>query len=416
MSASPEDPLLAACPVRTQGTTLHWRLDGEKRTPIVNHRPFGRYHQLSAGSAWVWQLCDGQRSIAAIADHIAARGGPADPARVVYSVRRLAAQRLIEGAGIDTQPGPPTSEAGTKGILAACRRTLTWRATIAPVDPAVTWLYRHAGFLAFTRPLKMVLVALMGAGFLVFAAMSLTAPPSFSALTGRGLWFLPLFFVGATILHETGHAMATKHFGREMIGVGFGWFWVGPFFYVDTSDLWLAGKRERVLVSLAGGISDLVFAGVCSLVALVAPVPVAGVALAMAASFYLIVLCNMSPLLEFDGYYALVDLLGRPNLRRRSLNHVLGAVRQRPVAWRTLWEDRVACAYAAASLANIPILLIVTAWVNHGFFTTLFRHTPGHWPVILTAGGTSVLLMVLLLGLVDDIRRLAPAPPSSIRK
>ena len=48
--------------------------------------------------------------------------------------------------------------------------------------------------------------------------------------------------------------------------MGIGWYWFGPVAYVDTSDMWLAGKWPRVAVSLAGPYSNIVLAGAAALV------------------------------------------------------------------------------------------------------------------------------------------------------
>jgi putative peptide zinc metalloprotease protein len=406
MTAIPDEVLLAASPLRAPGTELHWRHDGSRRSPILKNRRQGRYHRLSSGSAWIWSLCDGRRSVAAIAEHIAARGGPPDTAKIVASVRRLAVDGLVEGVEI----APPPRTMDEPGFAAACRRLLTWRVAFPRADASLAWLYRHAGFIAFTRAVRGLLLALIALGLVAFVAMWQSQPDPFATLSGRWLWFLPVFFYGCTLLHEMGHAMATKHFGREVIGVGFGWFWIGPFFFVDTSDMWLAGRRERILVSLAGAISDLIMAGACMVVALVAAPPVSAMAFAMAAALYLIVLGNMSPLLEYDGYYALADLLDRPNLRRQSLGHLFAILRQRPIPWRDLGRDRVASTYAIGSLIYMAVLLTMNAWFNHAFFSGLFQGTSGWWPGILAWGITLGLLAIFLVGLVGDILRLARPP------
>lgn len=53
------------------------------------------------------------------------------------------------------------------------------------------------------------------------------------------------------VFHEAGHALATRAFGRVVRGAGVGWYVFGPIAFVDTSDMWLAPRWPRVLVSLA---------------------------------------------------------------------------------------------------------------------------------------------------------------------
>jgi putative peptide zinc metalloprotease protein len=84
--------------------------------------------------------------------------------------------------------------------------------------------------------------------------------------------------------------------------------------------MWLAGRRERVVVSLAGPYADLVTGGLAAIVAWLVPNPILSAALwQFALISYIGVLANLNPLMEFDGYYILSDLLDKPNLRPRAL-------------------------------------------------------------------------------------------------
>lgn len=85
--------------------------------------------------------------------------------------------------------------------------------------------------------------------------------------------------------------------------------------------MWLAGRWPRIAVSLVGPYANLVLASIASLVALLAPIPptIVSALSQFALLSYLMVLVNLNPLLEYDGYFVLMDLLERPNLRARSL-------------------------------------------------------------------------------------------------
>jgi putative peptide zinc metalloprotease protein len=73
-------------------------------------------------------------------------------------------------------------------------------------------------------------------------------------------------------------------------------------------------------VSLAGPYANLVLGGLAALVAWFVPSAVLSAALwEFALLSYLAALLNFNPLMEFDGYYVLSDLLERPNLRPRAL-------------------------------------------------------------------------------------------------
>jgi putative peptide zinc metalloprotease protein len=102
--------------------------------------------------------------------------------------------------------------------------------------------------------------------------------------------------------------------------------------WFDTSDMWLENRWPRIAVSLAGPYAELVLGSVAALVAWLAPDPVLSAALwQFALLSYISVLVNFDPLMEFDGYYVLIDLLDKPNLRPRALawlgNDLLPALR-----------------------------------------------------------------------------------------
>ena len=68
---------------------------------------------------------------------------------------------------------------------------------------------------------------------------------------------------------------------------------------------------------------------------------------------YLMVLSNLNPLVEYDGYYILMDLLDRPNLRRdcmRWLSDGLGEALRAP---KELLAHRMELIYGLASLAYV---------------------------------------------------------------
>lgn len=74
-------------------------------------------------------------------------------------------------------------------------------------------------------------------------------------------------------------------------------------------------------MSLAGPYADLVLGGIAALGAFFSPDPILAAFLwLLALASYASVLANFNPLMEFDGYYVLIDLLERPNLRPEALS------------------------------------------------------------------------------------------------
>ena len=70
----------------------------------------------------------------------------------------------------------------------------------------------------------------------------------------------------ALACHELGHALATKHAGRQVPAAGFLVYFGIPSVFVDTTDVWMAGRRARMLTTAAGPAAGLVLAGAAQLV------------------------------------------------------------------------------------------------------------------------------------------------------
>jgi putative peptide zinc metalloprotease protein len=132
------------------------------------------------------------------------------------------------------------------------------------------------------------------------------------------LWLL---FPVIKIFHEFGHAFAVKAFGGEVHDMGIMLLVFTPVPYVDASSSWaFREKWKRSLVGAAGMVTE-VFIAALALYFWVNAEP--GVARTIAYNIVFIasvstIFFNANPLLRFDGYYILADLLEIPNLRARS--------------------------------------------------------------------------------------------------
>ena len=142
------------------------------------------------------------------------------------------------------------------------------------------------------------------------------------------LWFL---FPLIKALHEFGHAFAVKVFGGEVHEMGIMLLVFSPVPYVDASaSSAFPNKWQRVVVGAAGMIVELVIASVAMFV-WVSVEP--GTVRMLAYNTIMIagistVIFNANPLLRFDGYYILADLIEIPNLRQRA-NTYLGYLCER---------------------------------------------------------------------------------------
>jgi putative peptide zinc metalloprotease protein len=186
---------------------------------------------------------------------------------------------------------------------------------------AVDRIYRAGAFACFTAPALALMAGVTAAGFAAFAAVVASGEVRPLHVAGQLSVGAAAFLAGrlaVVTLHELGHALTLASFGRRSRRIGFKLILVFPYGFVDTSEGWFEPRRRRIAVSAAGPITDGFLAGACSLVALAGAGSARSVAFQLALGAYLGMLLNLNPMLERDGYHALVDVLGEPDLRRRA--------------------------------------------------------------------------------------------------
>ena len=127
------------------------------------------------------------------------------------------------------------------------------------------------------------------------------------------------------LLHEFGHSAVVKKYGGEVHTVGVMFMLLAPLPYMDASASWSFRKKwHRVFVGAGGMLFEFFIAAV----ALILWANLGGGILkALAYNVFIIcsvstVLFNINPLMRFDGYYILTDLLDMPNLQQRSVSHL----------------------------------------------------------------------------------------------
>ncbi|MEN9733738.1 MAG: hypothetical protein RLZ45_1733 [Verrucomicrobiota bacterium] len=127
--------------------------------------------------------------------------------------------------------------------------------------------------------------------------------------------------VGLKALHELGHAYCCRRFGGEVHAMGVMLMLFTPMPYVDATAAWGFRERwKRALVGAAGMMVELAVAAVAvGIWSWTGPGAVHAIAynVLLVASVSTLIF-NLNPLLRFDGYYILSDLLGIPNLAARA--------------------------------------------------------------------------------------------------
>lgn len=262
-------------------------------------------------------------------------------------------------------------------------------------DPS--WLLRKCSGLAhfiFSPWLAgFLMVTGLAAAFLV-ANRLLRDPGSlfaFQELSG-GRWLgMLVTYLCVKSLHELGHALACKRWQAECHEIGVLWIAFMPCLYCNTSDSWkLPNRWHRASIAAAGIYVEMFLALIAACLWLLTP-DVSGLHI-IAANVMVVcsistLLVNANPLLKYDGYYALSDIWGVPNLSDQS-REALGAMAGN---WLTGSEDGPR--HWDASPYKLALYALL-AWLYKQF--VLLAIVLAVW-VLLNRIGLPLLAMILIL-------------------
>ena len=171
-------------------------------------------------------------------------------------------------------------------------------------------------------------------GFAIYTGLQNSAEfaePAMNIFSGPNLPLLWITLVGLKVFHEFGHAYACKVFGGRVPEMGIMLIAGAPLAYMDATSSWgFTSKRKRIIVCLGGMYVEVGLAAAALLLWTVTPPGVMRSVLhnvVMLASITT-VLMNINPLMRYDGYYALTDVLELPNMRGRATATSMGVLKR----------------------------------------------------------------------------------------
>jgi hypothetical protein len=282
---------------------------------VLKSKITGEEYNVDFHTVTIWWLLDGEHTVSQIVDETK------DKFETSYEIVREAVSFL----------GDEGLLAGTEPQVAPSRRLRFVSAF--ELDLAITW-GNSQFFLGLRRLVRLFAqgVGLWITLILTVVGAVLLAPDFLSILFNRanfqilgssnvGFFYYYLLLFPILIVHEIAHGATLAYYGGlwdVMPGeVGTGLYYFGPMFYVDTSDTWVLPNKMRIMVSLSGPLSTLLAGSVLVLSNLIWP----SQTLKMMAFFcFYWTLWNFVPLIETDGYYAIMDFADIPNLRKEAFD------------------------------------------------------------------------------------------------
>ena len=285
----------------------------------------GRHHRFNGLAYALIAGCDGRLTIDELwAQRVDAEGDDAPTqAQAIDVFAQAFAANLLGG---DVAP-----DAG--GVMKAQgqRRAQRQRAALNPLafklplwDPD-RFLDAQVHRLAwcFGAAARWIIATVLALGLLLLAANFGELSRAMATQLGHGRMLILLWIAYPLVkaLHELAHAFAVKAFGGEVHEMGVTLLMLTPVPYVDASaSIAFEDKHQRAVVAAAGIVVELLLAtAALALWLLLEPGLLRDAALAVAVIGGLSTLfVNGNPLLRFDGYHVLCDLLELPNLAQRS--------------------------------------------------------------------------------------------------
>ncbi len=263
-------------------------------------------------------------------------------------------------------------------------------------ERVVDVVYRFGGRLAFTRAGGTLLVLLALAGIVVWFQELGAGRHGLATVNGSyvlGILALTVLQVASISVHEAGHALAIRHYGRRVRRLGVMIYYLIPCAYVDATDMAMASRGQRIVVALAGPIGGATVGAICAFIAALDGGIVGAVAFQGASLFTFQLVLNLLPILEFDGYHVLVDLLDAPFLRQRSMAFARTAM-IRKLRRRERWSPN------EIGLGLFGAIAIVTSLLVLVFSLTLWQSRVAIAAKELFANGPAGVLGLALLVLV----------------
>lgn len=190
-------------------------------------------------------------------------------------------------------------------------RILNW------MYPKVRWFFSPVTF-ACCIIMAMLALSLVLVEFDVFRSKLPTFQNFFSPTNAI---FLAITLAFTKVFHEFGHGLACKHFGGECHEMGVMILVLTPCLYCNVSDSWmLPSKWHRAAIGAAGIYVEVVLASICTFIWWFTDEGLLHYLClnVMFISSVSTILFNANPLLRYDGYYIVSDLVEIPNLRQKA--------------------------------------------------------------------------------------------------
>lgn len=447
---------LASPLVPAPGQRIPWRMRGDLQVVPVDLSGLPcwgikdpltlAYFELRDEEYFVLRQLDGHATVKGLCDSFNSRFRPASlsAAELQKFLGQLISQGLLLAAGAGYGRILVTRDQQTrlKRLWGRLASILCIRFRGIDPDRILGWVLRSFGWVFSPAMLAASLFLIACSLLLVivqFDHLVERLPNAHALLASQNLIWLPILLAVVKLLHEFGHGLACKRFGGECRELGVMLLMFTPTLYCNVSDSWMVREKwKRIAVSAAGMWVELVIAAVSTLLWWFST---PGLFHSLCLNVMLIcgvstLLFNGNPLLRYDGYFILSDLLGIPNLQQQSAEsirsglswwfcgiHEPSVIRaSAPRRWLLLSYGIASTAYRVLlaflilwslyywlkpyglapfvqvlSIPMIGLMLLRPLLIAKRFFGSAENRRQIHWPRLISRGAVSCLLLGLVL-------------------
>ena len=254
----------------------------------------------------------------------------------------------------------------------------------------------YVSFLA-SKPMLWIYIIPACLGYLLALRNSGEVRDTFwASLSWAGLVKYFFAIILLKIIHESSHALAAMRFKCPVREIGVSMIFLYPRLFTNTTDSWKLSRKHRLIIDAAGLIGEIICGGIAALFwCYLTP------GVARSTMFYIFAVSTMStllvngnPLIRFDGYYILCDLLNVENLMQRSVEYIKQLWRSyffRVVAppreerpWLMGCFGTAACIYKLFLYVSI-ILIVYNQFIQVKAVAAIMLYSLGLLPVIKEA-------------------------------
>jgi putative peptide zinc metalloprotease protein len=315
----------------------------------------GHYIQVSELLYRVTESANGARTLPEIANLVTESSEwavSADHVRAMIGAKLIPLAIIMPATDGVPQLFPPRPSAPGVLMLRG-RRKVLGPPVIDPVTNILQVLYVPAILIP-------ILTAAAAAHLWLYGNHGLSASIRDLAYFPGALVATVALLIVAGIFHEFGHASALRYGGARARTMGVGLYLIFPAFYTDTTDSYRLGRWGRVRTDLGGFYFHLISA-----------LGIFGLYVATAQEWLLVTVLlidldiarQLLPFIRLDGYWALTDLVGIPDILSHMRSAMVRGVRSHSGRVRgpelKPWAGLVFTAYTIITTPILALLLVL---------------------------------------------------------